>query len=476
MVRPALDPMGDTRSEGDVLLELRRRSGERVAASYQERLFEGWRARYGDEELRAFTETGFRDEPPKPSPIALDAARAAAFLRGLDLPPPLALPVLVLAPSIRRFDGRSRPLKLLEEVPDPLTTVTYGPWVSVSTADAGRLGLKDGDELRLGVGGWSAELPARIQPGLAAGVFVVQRDVLEGFPGGVEPLSGEATCTLPALRVERAGRTGAMPFLSGSPSQHGRGLIPDPQHRKEHPGRVSLYPEHQHPEHQWGMAIDVDRCIGCGACVAACYVENNVPVTSAVDHLRGREMSWLRIEPFYDAGGAVEFLPMLCQHCHYAPCEPVCPVYAAYHNPEGLNVQVYNRCIGTRYCSHNCPYKVRRFNWWTHEREAPLDQLRNPDLSVRTKGMMEKCTFCVQRIRAAKDHARDEGRRVRDGEVVTACAQSCPTRAIVFGDLADPSSRAAGLVGAKGSWRVFEQLGTEPSVRYLRRPAGEREG
>jgi molybdopterin-containing oxidoreductase family iron-sulfur binding subunit len=224
------------------------------------------------------------------------------------------------------------------------------------------------------------------------------------------------------------------------------------------------------------MAIDVDRCIGCGACVAACYVENSVPVTSAVDHLRGREMSWLRIEPFYDAGGAVEFLPMLCQHCHYAPCEPVCPVYAAYHNPEGLNVQVYNRCIGTRYCSHNCPYKVRRFNWWTHEREAPLDQLRNPDLSVRTKGMMEKCTFCVQRIRAAKDHARDEGRRVRDGEVVTACAQSCPTRAIVFGDLADPSSRAAGLVGAKGSWRVFEQLGTEPSVRYLRRPAGEREG
>ena len=198
-------------------------------------------------------------------------------------------------------------------------------------------------------------------------------------------------------------------------------------------------------------------------------------MTSAVDHLRGREMSWLRIEPFYDARGDVEFLPMLCQHCHYAPCETVCPVYAAYHSPEGLNVQVYNRCIGTRYCSHNCPYKVRRFNWWPHARPEPLDQLRNPDLSVRTQGMMEKCTFCVQRIRAAKDQAKDEGRPVRDGDVVTACEQSCPTTAIVFGDMKDPSSRVVALAAISGAWRVFAELGTEPSVHYLRSAGGGQE-
>jgi molybdopterin-containing oxidoreductase family iron-sulfur binding subunit len=476
VLRPAAPPLGDTRPEGDVWLELRRRRGEKVESGWQERLFEAWRARHADAELRTFTAVGFREEPSSSAPVALDAAAAAAFLRGLRAGAPATGDVLLVAPSIRGFDGRSRSLQLLEEVPDPLTTVSYGPWVSVSGADATRLGIRDGDELRLVAGGWSAELPARLQPGLSAGVFAVQRDVLEHPPGEGDPVTGEAACALAGLRVERTGRGGRMPYLSGSPSQHGRGLIPDPRHRKEHPERVSLYPEHAHPEHRWAMVIDVDRCTGCGACAAACYVENNVPVTNAVDHLRGREMSWLRIEPFYDEAGAVEFLPMLCQHCHYAPCEPVCPVYAAYHNPEGLNVQVYNRCIGTRYCSHNCPYKVRRFNWWDHPREAPLDQLRNPDLSVRSRGMMEKCTFCVQRIRAAKDRAKDEGRPVRDGDVVTACEQSCPTRAIVFGDLDDPSSRVAARQGAKGSWRVFEELGTEPSVRYLRGRHGGGEG
>jgi molybdopterin-containing oxidoreductase family iron-sulfur binding subunit len=248
----------------------------------------------------------------------------------------------------------------------------------------------------------------------------------------------------------------------------------DKKNNDKKPKRPSLYPEHEHPEHRWAMAVDLSLCIGCGACAAACYVENNVPVVGREEHLRGREMSWLRIEPFYDESGRPEFLPMLCQHCHYAPCEPVCPVYAAYHNPEGLNIQVYNRCVGTRYCSNNCPYKVRRFNWWTHTWEKPLDRMQNPDLSVRTKGVMEKCTFCIQRIRAAKDKAKDEGRAVRDGDVVTACAQSCPTGAIVFGDLRDENSRVFRLTEADRTHRVFEELGTEPSVYYLRGMKGER--
>jgi len=467
LIHPTVPPLHDTRSEGDILLELRRRRGEKVPKSYQEYLVGEWRGRQDVQPLKEFTDRGFVEEPVAATPVTLDERAAAAFLRNLRLPPPSEPPVLVLTPSIRHFDGRSRPLRLLEEIPDPLTTVSYGAWVSVSPADADLLKLAESDELRLSMGNWSALLPAKVQPGLSKGVYVVQRDLLEAFPGGFDPASGEAHCHLGSLHLAGTGKRVKLPVLSGSPSQHGRGLIPDPVHRKEEPKRVSLYPEHQHPEHRWAMVIDLALCIGCGACAAACYVENSVPVTNATDHFKGREMSWLRIEPFYDESGAVEFLPMLCQHCHYAPCEPVCPVYAAYHNPEGLNVQVYNRCIGTRYCSHNCPYKVRRFNWWDHQRDKPLDRMRNPDLSVRTRGMMEKCTFCIQRIRAAKDHAKDEGRPVRDGEVVTACAQSCPTGAIVFGDLNDAASRVARLVRSERGYRVFEQLGTEPSVWYL---------
>jgi molybdopterin-containing oxidoreductase family iron-sulfur binding subunit len=178
-------------------------------------------------------------------------------------------------------------------------------------------------------------------------------------------------------------------------------------------------------------------------------------------------MSWLRIEPYYEKG-EVEFLPMLCQQCDNAPCEPVCPVFAAYHNPEGLNVQVYARCVGTRYCSNNCPYKVRRFNWRQHQRPEPLERMLNPDVFVRDVGVMEKCTFCIQRIRAAKDKAKDESRKVRDGEFTTACAQSCPTGAIVFGNLLDKESRVHRLAHSGRAYRVFESLGTEPSVHYLR--------
>jgi molybdopterin-containing oxidoreductase family iron-sulfur binding subunit len=472
LIRPAVAPQHDTRSEGDVLLALRRRGGEAVAESYQSYLFEEWRRHFSRQDLESFAVGGFVQEAVPPVDVRLAASAVAAFLRQMKLPAAPAGPVLIVAPSIRRFDGRSRPLALLAEIPDPLTTISYGGWVSISAEDARRLGVGDGDELRLGAGEWSAALPAKLQPGLATGILVVQRDLLESAPPGFDPLTGEAAARL-GIRVEKTGGRKKLPILSGSPSQHGRGLIPDPVHRHEEHKRVSLYPEHAHTGHRWAMAIDLSLCIGCAACVGACYVENNVPVVGREDHLHGREMSWLRIEPFYDESGRPEFLPMLCQHCHYAPCEPVCPVYAAYHNPEGLNIQVYNRCIGTRYCSHNCPYKVRRFNWWTHRPPEPLAQMHNPDLSVRTRGMMEKCTFCIQRIRAAKDKAKDDGRPVRDGEVVTACAQSCPTGAIVFGDLNDADSRVAALAGSERAYRVFEQLGTEPSVFYLKRGKGK---
>jgi molybdopterin-containing oxidoreductase family iron-sulfur binding subunit len=274
---------------------------------------------------------------------------------------------------------------------------------------------------------------------------------------------------LEGVGIARTGRKVRIPILSGSFSQQGRGLIPDPVHLEEERRhkRWTLYPGHDHAEYRWAMAVDLDRCNGCAACVAACHVENNVSVAGKADHLKGREMSWLRIEPFYEKG-EVDFLPMLCQQCHNAPCESVCPVFAAYHNPEGLNVQVYNRCVGTRYCSNNCPYKVRRFNWRKHDWPEPTDRMRNPDVQARGVGVMEKCTFCIQRIRAAKDKAKDEGRKVHDGEFTTACAQSCPTGALTFGNMLDKESGVYRLAHSERAYRVFESLGTEPSVHYLR--------
>jgi molybdopterin-containing oxidoreductase family iron-sulfur binding subunit len=240
---------------------------------------------------------------------------------------------------------------------------------------------------------------------------------------------------------------------------------------------VQFYPPHEHPQHRWGMAIDLNACTGCSACVVACYAENNVAIVGPELCAQGREMSWIRIErvahgvgssPGLHAPGNV-FLPMLCQQCDNAPCESVCPVYATYHNPEGLNAQIYARCIGTRFCSNNCPYKVRRFNWARYEWTAPLGEQLNPDVTVRSVGVMEKCTFCVQRIQAGKLAATRDERTVRDGDIVPACAQTCPADAIVFGDLHDPNSRVSRLAGNARGYHALEELNTKPAITYLRR-------
>lgn len=233
-----------------------------------------------------------------------------------------------------------------------------------------------------------------------------------------------------------------------------------------------MYPPHEHPNYRWGMAIDLDACIGCGACVVACYAENNLPVVGKEECAAGREMAWLRIERYFEddpSSPGVRFVPMMCQQCDNAPCEPVCPAYATYHTSEGLNAQIYNRCVGTRYCANNCPYKARRFNWFANKWAEPLNFQLNPDVSVREMGVMEKCTFCFERIREAKDRAKDEDRRVRDGEIVPACAQTCPTNAIVFGNLEDPHSEVARLSRDPRNYRILEEVNTKPAVIYLRK-------
>lgn len=225
-------------------------------------------------------------------------------------------------------------------------------------------------------------------------------------------------------------------------------------------------------EGKWGMTIDRDLCTGCQACVAACSLENNVPFVGEEDASYGRSMQWIRIERFWEGEypevSMTPYEPILCQQCHNAPCEPVCPVFAAVHSPsEDLNLQVYNRCVGTRYCANNCPYQVRVFNWRDYERPEPLNQQFNPDVTVRRRGVMEKCTFCLQRIQRAQDQARSEGREIVDGEFTTACAQACPADAITFGRLDDPNSQVNQLSEETEGYHLLDELGTVPRITYF---------
>jgi molybdopterin-containing oxidoreductase family iron-sulfur binding subunit len=222
---------------------------------------------------------------------------------------------------------------------------------------------------------------------------------------------------------------------------------------------------------EWGMVIDLDRCTGCEACVLACHAENNLPISGETECAKGRAHNWIRVERYIEGefpDVRARFIPVLCQHCDSAPCEPVCPVFATYHNPEGLNVQVYNRCVGTRYCANNCPYSVRFFNFFAPRWDEPLDRQLNPDVSVRHGGVMEKCTFCLHRIQKATGKARDENRSLHDGELQPACAQACPAEAIVFGDSSDPESRVSRLSRSNRRYTLLEELGTRPRVTYLR--------
>jgi molybdopterin-containing oxidoreductase family iron-sulfur binding subunit len=428
---------------------------------------------------------------------------------------------LMIYPSRRFYDGRGGDLPWLHEVPDAITQVTWDSWLEVPAETAKEMGIARGDVVKVTSPHGAIELPAYptelVHAGVVAvamgqghkytGTFAQQGNAAAGtasqenfLNAGANPIEllaaapDPASGGLPLLAVKVSlAKTGARRPLAIPQAQFdqddreiaqwvelGAARELELRGQAEHADHPRMYPPVKYPEYRWGMTVDVDRCTGCQACVLACQSENNVPTVGKAQAAYGRIQHWMRVERWQEGTSAKPvnmFLPMFCQHCEIAPCEPVCPVYAAYHTREGLNGQVYNRCVGTRYCGNNCPYHVRKFNWFNYTWTAPLDLQLNPDVTVRQLGVMEKCTMCVQRIEAAKAAAREAGRQVRDGDMQTACQQTCPTQAITFGNRKDGNALASRLSQSPRSYHVLHELGTLPGVSYLKKvvraaPAG----
>lgn len=441
--------------------------------------------------------------------------------------------VLVLHASLTMLDGRHAHNPWLHELPDPVTKIVWDNCASISPARAQQMGLVEGDMVQITAkDSATIELPVHIQPGQHNAVVAVSlgygRKGTDRFtnigpgwlqsrptvePGGVV---GKNAAPLSELRrglllysgrvvvLSRTGRTQSLvatqeynslhdPDLFGKPSEERRPIVQEtslaayssnPAAGSFHkPELDSMWPEdHVYTGHRWGMVVDLTACTGCSACIVSCQAENNIPVVGKDEVRRNRELTWIRLDRYYDeANGefSVSHQPMMCQHCGNAPCETVCPVLATVHNSEGLNQQVYNRCVGTRYCANNCPYKIRRFNWFEYQRGDEMQKMvLNPDVTVRDRGVMEKCSLCTQRIQLAKIDAKHEGRKLEDGDVQPACAQSCPAKAIVFGDMNDPESKLTKQMNDKRYYRVLEELGVRPSVGYMTlvRNRGEKQG
>lgn len=508
VVQPLVAPLFGGRTDAElvsVLLDAEPVSGHELVRAT-------WREILGDTSFEsAWQQTLFRGFHPQTEPMAAGGGegrpdRAGTELRGLGNGGADGELEIVFLPSPQVLDGRYANNGWLQELPHPISKITWDNAAMIAPRTAARIGLTTGDRAVLRCGEREVTAPVWVTPGVAEDTVAVEVGFGRRASGRVGTGVGFDAY---ALRT-----TGASGFatVDVTPAD-GTHVFADTQHHGDldplgegeiakrvprlvreatlarhtakndwvetyevnHPALKSLWHEHEYDHgHQWGMVIDLNTCFGCNACVIACQSENNIPVVGKEQVRLGREMHWIRIDRYF-AGSEEEpeavFQPVPCMHCENAPCEQVCPVAATVHDGEGLNTMVYNRCIGTRYCANNCPYKVRRFNFYNFTKDTPEVQrmAANPDVTVRSRGVMEKCTYCVQRINQGKLAAKLAGRPLRDGDVTPACAQACPSRAISFGDLRDEESRVASAKSDPRNYQMLRELNNKPRTSYLGR-------
>jgi molybdopterin-containing oxidoreductase family iron-sulfur binding subunit len=489
IIQPLIAPLYNTKSQHefiDAVTGTSERSGYDIVTGY-------WKKKYSssfETFWRMSLNNGTVDESALPR---RSVAVKSNSMWGVFTPVSASLELL-LRPDPSIWDGRFANNGWLQELPKPITKLTWDNAALVSPATAGKFTLQNEDVVELSIGGRKLEAPVWIVPGQPDEVVTLHvgygrvRAGRVGSGVGVNAYalrSAEGGWSSLGLEIRKTGKRYTLACTQDHSSMEGRELVryapvqqflADPAfaRKQEHqpgPGE-SLYPQHEYDGYAWGMSIDLNACTGCNACVVACQSENNIPIVGKEQVHKGREMHWIRIDRYFEGdldAPEIHTQPVTCMHCENAPCEVVCPVAATTHDSEGLNVMTYNRCVGTRYCSNNCPYKVRRFNFlqFTDTETESLKMMRNPDVTVRNKGVMEKCTFCVQRISHARIDAKVEGRSIRDGEVTTACQAACPAQAIMFGDINDTASRIARMKADPRDYSLLSELNTKPRTSYL---------
>ena len=510
LVQPVMTPVFNTRATGDVILAVSQQidgvKEQFIWKTFYDYLRDYWKGKHQprfapEKDFESFWEESVQGGGVfrQPESVQVQLSDSILQVNFGDAEPAFEGDgdmYFIPYPSSRYYDGRGANKPWLQELPDPITTVCWDSWAEIHPDTAAKLYLREGDYVLIESPYGKLETQVFVHKGIRPDTVAVPMGLGHTAYGryaqnrGVNPISilrialdepsGGFAWLSTKVKISSTGKRGQLVKTQYTMTQHDRhiaqavtlGELAKGIH-EEHHEHLTMYPPQEYINYQWGMSIDLSKCIGCGACVTACYAENNIPVVGKEQVARRREMSWIRVERYFEddgkGGTETRFIPMLCQHCGNAPCEPVCPVYATYHNHEGLNAMIYNRCVGTRYCSNNCTYKVRRFNWFQYKWPEPLNWQLNPDVTVRSMGIMEKCTFCVQRIQFAKDIAKDEGRDVKDGEVTPACAQACPTKAIVFGNLKDQESRVSRLSKDERGYRVLEVINTDPAITYLKK-------
>ena len=495
--QPAIRPLYNTRAFEDSLISWIKMSGSKriKVKNFYEYIKNHWQANNPFHSWEAFLKTGIRGSKRK-TISASRSFREEAFYRFKKYKALYKKGnyFLSLYETAGLKQGDLSNVSWLQEFPDPVTKICWDNYVCVSPATALKENLKEGSLVNLTVDQQIIKAPVHIQPGqedstlaLAVGYGRTKAGFIGNNKGvNAYPLAKTKKAIIfsskPVL-LQKTNEFIPLANVQGHHSMEGRDIVletslkefkADPSSGIPHHHKVpSLWPKHKYKGHKWGMVIDLNSCNGCGTCMIACQSENNIPTVGKKYVLQGREMHWIRVDRYYKGDPShpeAVHQPIVCMHCDNAPCETVCPVLATVHSNEGTNDMIYNRCVGTRYCSNNCPYKVRRFNWFDYtkqHKEEPLNLVLNPDVTVRHRGVMEKCSFCIQKIQEGKARAKKENREVKDGDVKTACQQSCPAEAIVFGDLNDSHSKVSQAFHAKNSYALLDDLlNTKPAVKY----------